>query len=272
MSREITVRLAGGNEVWSVDYSKLSAVSVTVENDEAHVRKQIDAAIHELASQGAAPLDFWDNPFAIVLGGQNQSPIDAGQKLALEKSFGVRRDGSAYALNIGFDVLTFSDLDRAIEAGLARGNSNEFVLIPAQRGAAGSEELLLFLNAVGVGVVVEAITGIGSTSTRKLTQKIKHRVAIRRVRKMMKSFEQNGISDPFLIENLLVLCKSPTTKRIQKAFQLPRGLTEDILFKSGRVQNKSTGVWELIEIPEAIQLREKWQQSIYRNTNDQSQG
>jgi hypothetical protein len=272
MSREISVRLADGHEAWSVDYSKLSVVFVRVESSQTSVRECINSAIGALIHQNAAPSDFWKNPFAIALGGENQSPSNPDRALALENSFGVRADGSAYALNIGFDELTFADLDRAVEAGLARGDSNEFVFVPAQRGAAGGEEILQFLSAVGVTFVVEAFTEIGRTSIRRLWLGYKHRLAIRKIRKMMKSFEQNGISDPFLVEHLISLSKIPTTKRIQQAFQLPRGITEDILFRSGRVQNRSNGVWELIEIPEALELREKWLRSIYKTNNKHTQG
>lgn len=268
MSREITVRLADGNEVWSVDYSKLLAVSVTVENDEASVREQINTAIQELASQGAAPLDFWKNPFAIVLGGQNQSPIDAGRMLALENSFGVREDGSAYFLNIGFGVLTFSDLDRAIEAGLARGDSNEFVLIPAQRGAAGGEEIIQFFNSVGVSLFQQAL-GFSSVSAGwYLLRNFKQRAARKEVRKITKNFDSNGISNPWVIENLIQMIKKPTTIRISKAFQISEELTEEILYKSGRVQNLNTELWELTELSEAKLLRDKWLRSMYRTSED----
>lgn len=272
MSRNITVRLADGYEVWSVDYSKISAVIIEAKSSQSFVRECINSAINALENQNAAPSHFWKNPFAIVLGGDNLAPASPGRSLALENSFGVRADGSAFALNIGLDELTFADLDRAIESGLARGDSNEFVLIPAQRGAAGGEEILQFLNAVGVAVVVEAVTQIGRRSIRQLWRMYKHRLAIKKVRKMLKSFEINGITDPYLVEHLINLLKIPTTKRIQKAFQLERGITEDILFKSGRIQNRSNGVWELIELPEAQKRREKWLRSMYRTDIDPTHG
>lgn len=272
MSRKISVRLADGHEAWSVDYSKLSAVIIEVESNQTPVKDCINSAIEKLANQNAAPVDFWNNPFAIVLGGENESPAVQGHALALENSFGVRSDGSAYALNVGFEQLTFADLDRAIEAGLSRGDSNEFNLIPAQRGAAGSDEILQFLNVVGVAVVVEVFSEIGRKSIRRLWRGYKHRLAINKVRKMLKSFERNGITNPYLLEHLISLSKFPTTKRIQRALKLPYGITENILFKSGRVKNRLNGVWELIELPEANLQREKWLRSIYETDFDSIRG
>jgi hypothetical protein len=272
MSRNITVRLADGYEVWSVDYSKQSKVVIEANSNQTSVGECIKSAIRAFENQNAAPSDFWKNPFAIVLGGDNQSPATPRHALALENSFGVRSDGSAFALNIGLDDLTFADLDRAIESGLARGDSNEFVLIPAQRGAAGGEEILQFLNTVEVAVVVEAVTHIGRRSICQLWRMYKHRLAVKKVRKMLRSFEHNGISDPYLVEHLISLFKVPTTKRIQKAFQFERGITEDILFKSGRIQNRSNGVWELIELPEAQKRREKWLRSMYRTDIEPTHG